>query len=73
MAEFKIEKGVPFPAALANTRKYPLHEMEPGDSLFIPNKTTSAISGSLIHARRTLGREFVSRTVEGGVRVWRTK
>lgn len=69
MSDFPIEKGVPI---RGNTpRRYPLREMEVHDSFFVPNKTPGGLSSSLRHARQVTGYRFTTRTVEGGVRVWR--
>jgi hypothetical protein len=78
---FKIEKNVPLPTTdVANgDPKYPFADMEPGDSFFIPcpDKERAAIKSrvdSSIHdhvRRRKLTCKFLSRRVEGGVRVWR--
>jgi hypothetical protein len=73
--ELKVEKGVPIPeyrprvyGALADACK----KMDIGDSVYVPGvKCTNSIMSSV---SRILGAgRFTSRTVEGGVRVWRTK
>ena len=73
--EFKIEQGVPMtqgrgPKAL----KYPWREMKVGDSVFIPDKTPASLRTSIDYAKWKMesGTDFKARTVEGGVRVWRT-
>ncbi len=73
--EFHIEKGIPVPKMTGAGRKtkYPFDVMEVGDSFFVKDakvKTLSRTCGS--HGKR-LSRKFISRTVEGGVRVWRTE
>ena len=68
MSEFKIEKNIPIPIGRAANHKYPLAEMEVGDSLFIPGITIPKIAGSCSFQRP---KKFVCRTVEGGIRVWR--
>lgn len=66
--EYKIEKGVP----MSNRRKYPLLEMEIGDSFHIPGiKTTKYPSGAIGYARIKLGYKFVSRKERDGIRIWR--
>jgi hypothetical protein len=46
--------------------------MEIGDSFFVPDPVTQDfISGSRHYAQRALGWKFISRIVEGGIRVWR--
>lgn len=78
---FPIEKGIPPPEDKPKTRnQYPFNEMKVGDSFFVPfrededervvrNKIGTAARG----ARWRTGMKFVSRAVEGGVRVWRVE
>ncbi len=69
----KIERGVPFPATAPRAQLYPFHEMEVGDSFFVPDSTTNRL-GSAAHAyvrSRKPGAKFTCRTIDGGVRVWR--
>jgi hypothetical protein len=78
----EIENGIPIPAIkrLASGRraKYPFSALAVGQSFFVPNqpgKTNRqliiAIVGSAQHITRKTGHRFTSRTVEGGIRVWR--
>lgn len=71
----QIDKNIEIPGAEYNS-KYPLRNMECGDSFFVPGKTVSAISGSTSRYRKK-GWKFVCRTVTEngveGVRVWRTQ
>lgn len=67
---YEIEKSIPFPH---EAKKYPFDEMDVGDSFFVPNKKSGAISGSKQIAQRRTGFKFVCRNVDGGVRVWRVK
>lgn len=64
----KIEKGIPLPV---KPNRYPWDDMEVGDSFFIAGKNTSEIGGHVSNARRRLGFDFTSRTVDGGTRIWR--
>ena len=72
MSDFKIEKGIPMPH---KKTLYPTHEMEVGDSFFVPcsdekkTRTQNRISNAYI--KRHGAGKFSSRRVEGGVRVWR--
>ena len=77
MSLAKIEKGIPIPANATTgpgtPRKYPLAEMEVGDSFLAPlNRKGSVKSRASLHARKT-GRQFCVRVTEAGVRVWRIK
>lgn len=69
---FKIEKGIPAPAH-KRAHKYPLADMEVGDSFLIPDAKTSAeISSSISYRKNRYGEQYVCRVVDGGLRVWRT-
>jgi len=76
---YKIDKNVPIPIGPKAIRRYPLREMEIGDSFFVPdedmprgkNVIHSAIS--VYAARSKDGWKFKSRSVDGGVRVWRVE
>jgi hypothetical protein len=80
---FKVERGVAMPRSHANRKPtgklpnwYPFHELEIGDSFFVP-----ALSGltdvrhclaAAAHGHgRTHGRTMAIRQVEGGLRCWR--
>lgn len=71
----RIEKGVPIPTKTneGRPRIYPFDELKVGESFFVNGKTAGFISGSRDQAQRRTGFVFAARTVEGGVRVWRTK
>lgn len=77
MSEFKIDKGIPLPPRGANgpRSRYPLADLEVGDSFFAPVVNGQEPRELL---RRLSGlpathkpKRFAMRTVEGGVRVWR--
>lgn len=72
----QIDKGIPIGenSKVGRPSKYPWHEMDDGDSVFIEGETTAG--SAVVSARRfgkTNGKCFVARTVEGGVRIWRTE
>ena len=78
--QYKIEKGVP----LLGACKYPLEQMEVGNSFFVPSapggKTIELmghrVSSTVTSARaKRYGRKYKTRTVKAppGVRVWRVK
>ena len=77
----EIEKGVPIPDRVVfNTgSRFPfLDEMEEGDSFFveIPDDEFWRIEANSVRAAvwrfgRMQGRKFISRKVEGGIRIWR--
>ena len=69
-AEIKIEKNIPIPKP---RNKYPFALMDVGDSFFVPGKTASHLSGSIGNAMRITSGKFVTRNIDGGVRVWRVE
>lgn len=71
---FKIEHGIPIPRKASSGRraKYPFADMKPGDSIFLPGKKVNAL-GSILTPHRRKGLKFTTRSVDGGVRVWRVK
>jgi hypothetical protein len=70
----RIEKGVPIPRPRFNSLTDALSRMDIGDSVFIPGeKNTRPVNTHIWNTkkRRPGGFRFTSRTVDGGVRVWR--
>lgn len=69
MTDFKIEKGIPAPAKRG---KYPFAEMEVGDSFLVPGAATSAeISSAVSYRKNRYQEQYICRSVDGGLRVWR--
>lgn len=69
--EFKIEKNIPIPDKLFQS-KYPYAKMEIGDSFLIKtSKTIEQTNSSTSYAAKRLNMKFTSRTVDGGIRIWR--
>lgn len=66
----KIDKGIPMPQI---SKKMPYKDMEVGDSFFVPGMTAKKVGSNLAYAKEKTGFQFTSRTVDGGVRVWRIK
>ena len=68
---YKIEKGVPMPAARAAYTRYTFADMDVGDSFSVPTESVR----SAAKAARSYGRrnncKFVCRTDGDGGRVWR--
>jgi hypothetical protein len=80
---FPVEHGVPMPMkaytgaqALYNGHGrppvYPWHLMKIGDSFFVPGATIKGMSAKASQAGARLCRRYECRTMDGGVRVWRT-
>ena len=75
-SNFCIEKNVPLPPARACT-KYPFGDMEVGDSFLVActddqrRAVLTRVGVAANSHRRRHGRRYSSRTVSGGIRVWR--
>ena len=70
MIEIEIQSDVPMPKLPAHA-KYPWVKMQVGDSFFVPGQTSQNFGGTLDNARKSTGRKFTVRKVDGGIRVWR--
>jgi hypothetical protein len=74
----KVEKGIPLPPrnnARDGNGKYPFARMEVGDSFFIEadEQTAQRIQNRACNAYRYYRpKEFATRRIEGGIRIWRT-
>lgn len=70
---FKIETGIPIPEI--GSRKsgisFALRALNVGDSFFIPEKGLNYTTGFVGQIRKSTGRQFACRTIDGGVRIWR--
>ena len=64
----KIEDGVPLPK-----ERFPFSELGVGQSFFAEDMSTRRFPHVSYARKKYPDRTFVVRTVEGGVRVWRTK
>lgn len=70
---YEIEKDVPVPSpATGSGLKYPFVQMAVGDSFFVPGKTSRVFGGIAGSYAKRLGIKVTMRTMDGGVRVWRT-
>ncbi len=73
----KIESDVPVPEH-RSYRRSPrktdvLKDMEVGNSVFFHGMTGAQFSGSMTWQKLRNGKRFITRTMDGGVRIWRTK
>jgi len=73
-----IETNVPLPHRRHRSKeKYGyVDEMNIGDSIFFINETRqtlSALMGAIAYRSRTDGKKFATRTMDGGLRIWRLK
>lgn len=79
--EFKIEKNVPLPPVDGNRNTLAgyLRKLGINESFFVECDKESqrrkylSISSSKYTIGRELKRKFIIRSVEGGIRIWRTK
>ncbi len=71
-----IEKGVPIPSTALKIR-YPLADMNVGDSFLVPDDTSGAgpahlrVRAAVSHFSKRNNKRFIVRKVEGGHRCWR--
>lgn len=65
----KIEKGIPLPSH--GNAKYPWAAMEIGDSFLVTHIPMKSIQRIASAAGPVHQRKFSTRTVDGGIRVWR--
>lgn len=68
-----VEKNIPMPPSRKSVEAYPWAEMLAGDSFFAAGQKQSNMSSMASVQGRKRGWKFVTRSVEGGVRVWRVK
>lgn len=70
---YEIEKGVPIPPQAKGIRKYPLPNMEPGDSFAVSMKDKGSFHSSIQKWKeRHPEQKWTSRTQpDGSLRVWR--
>ena len=65
----KVDKGVPMPSLRGN---YPYATMSIGDSFLMPGKSLQVACNSNYRAAKKLGKKFIARNGEDGVRIWRS-
>lgn len=72
-----IEKNVPIPKAMVSGNakaKYPFVDMKPGDSVFFAGAKTKGKECSAAHSLGQIrGWKFCARSMDGGLRIWRTE
>jgi hypothetical protein len=76
-----VERGIPLPEKVTGKGRvagvvYPYEKMEVGDSFLVGSEKKHMINVMCTKNKlkgEELGRVYVARKVEGGVRVWRTK
>lgn len=70
---FKVERGVPLPEPRNIWRcRYPLADMEPGDSFVVPAEHYYRVGKSMSNFAKKTGLKFTIRKLpDGGARIWR--
>jgi len=74
----KIEKGIPISPDKRDNKAmklYPFDEMSVGDSIFINEENGNIKSSRGVASRygKKTGKVFTTRTVDGGLRIWRVE
>ena len=69
MINVEVSRDVPLPEP---RRRYPYKVMEVGDSFLVAGGKLQVVCNANYRASKRLGRKFIARCEEGGVRVWRT-
>ena len=74
MSKFTIEKGVPVEGR-ATEYKYPIDELEVGDSFMVPWSSGShgSVRGYASIRNKLTEKKFTCKLVDEGLRVWRIK
>jgi hypothetical protein len=68
MVNVEINKDVPLPIP---KRRYPYGLMEVGESFLVQDGKLQIVCNANYRAGKKLGRKFIARREERGVRVWR--
>ncbi len=69
---FPIDKNIAIPGHITKPSSYPFGDMALNDSFLVPREQSKAARAAAVHYARRKGVKFVSRKVEGGIRIWRT-
>jgi hypothetical protein len=69
----EIQNNIPVPAIIrTRDSKYPWHSMQVGDSFFVADFTVKQLAGTAYAAAKRHSTKYTIRSIDGGVRVWRT-
>ena len=74
--EYEVVSGIPVPTPHKPTTPspYPFDALNVGDSFFVPGATHRTIANHLNRYRsKNRNKTLVSRIIDGGLRIWRTK
>ena len=71
---YEIEHDIPAPPARQYYRRYPWDAMEVGDSFLVRDDQANSVRSAASKRNQLgIGKRYISRHVEGGVRVWRVE
>jgi hypothetical protein len=73
---YPIENGIPMPdpSRASRAKRYPMSEIQVGQSFLIPTKElTKHVGQAVRNSAKYYGKKVSIRTVKGGVRVWRVR
>ena len=72
---YKIEKGIPMEKGITGRRRNPLTDvlesMSITNSVLVTDQNRPCVSSVVNRATVRTGREFKTRTMDGGIRIWR--
>jgi len=72
--DLKVERNIPIPKIGVGHTKYPFPEMKVGDSVAVNGELKNRLRQAAFHyAKRHKPWSFKTRTVNGKMRLWRTK
>jgi len=72
MVSINIQKNIPIPPE-KKRNVYPYKDMEIGESFFVPTGKIQIVCNANYRTGKQLGKKFIARKENEGVRVWRTK
>ena len=72
MVSINIQKNIPIPPE-KKRNVYPYKNMEIGESFFVPTGKIQIVCNANYRTGKQLGKKFIARKENEGVRVWRTK
>ena len=70
--QFKVERGIPIPPVKMGLTAA-LRKLQVNESVLVNGKSTNQCSKIIACLKLKESGDFVSRTVEGGTRIWRVK
>lgn len=65
----EIDKEIPLPEP---RKKYPYGAMEVGESFLVSSSSLQVVCNANYRAGKRLGKKFIARKEDSGVRVWRS-